>query len=76
MTHELVNEQCRAQAEIQIKLGCYINAMRWYNTAAARTIGHKKSADYHALAADCAKRGGASYDPSSYAEDYEAVEIA
>lgn len=71
---ELVNEQCSDQALIQIKLGCYINAMRWYNTAAARTIGHKKSGRYEAKAKECARLGGASYDPGSYAEDYEAVE--
>lgn len=72
---KLVNEQCRDQAEIQIGLGCFINAMRWYNTASARTLGHKKSDAYEALARECAKKAGASYDPGSYAEDYEAVQF-
>lgn len=72
---ELVNEQCREQALIQVKLGNFINAMRWYNTAAARTIGHKKSEMYEAKAKECAQIAGAAYDRCYYAEDYEAVSV-
>ena len=71
---ELVNEQCRDQALIQFKLGNFVNAMRWYNTAAARTIGHKKSDAYEAKAMECAKIAGAAYDRCYFAEDWEAVE--
>jgi hypothetical protein len=46
MKHELVNEQCRDQAEKYAKIGNHIMAMKWYNTAAARTIGHNKSDNY------------------------------
>jgi low affinity Fe/Cu permease len=73
---ELVNEQCREQALIQTKLGNFIMAMRWYNTAAARTIGHKKSDAYEAKAKWCAEMAGASYDRCYFAEDWEAVEVA
>jgi len=73
MTNKLVNEQCRDQAEHWKRLGNFHMAMRWYNTAAARTIGHKKTDAYEALAKNCAKQMGASYDPGNYAEDWEAV---
>jgi hypothetical protein len=71
---ELVNEQCREQALKQIKLGNFIMAMRWYNTAAARTIGHKKTESYEADARQCAEQAGASYDRCYYAEDWEAIQ--
>jgi hypothetical protein len=70
---KLSNEQCRDQALIQFKLGNYINASRWYNTAAARTVGHKKADAYEAKARECAKLAGASYDRCYFAEDYEAI---
>lgn len=72
---ELVNEQCRDQALANIKLGNFIMAMRWYNTARARTIGHKKSDTYEALAAQCAKNAGALFDRNSFAEDWEAIDL-
>lgn len=71
---KLSNEECCDQAKIQLKLGCYVNAMRWYNLAAARTLGHKKADAYEAKAKWCAEMAGASYDCGSYAEDYEAVQ--
>jgi low affinity Fe/Cu permease len=70
---KLTNEQCRDQALIQTKLGNFINAMRWYNLAAARTIGHKKVDAYEAKAKWCAEMAGAAYDRCYYADDYEAV---
>jgi hypothetical protein len=76
MNMKLTNEQCRDQALIQFELGNYCNAMRWYNTAAARTIGHKKRDDYEAKAEECAKLAGAAYDRCHHAEDYEAVDLA
>lgn len=73
---KLVNEQCRDQALKQIKLGNFFMAMRWYNTAAARTIGHKKTDAYEEKAKWCAQQIGASYDGGCYAEDWEAIEEA
>ena len=73
MKHELVNEQCRDQAEKYSAIGNHIMEMKWYNTAAARTIGHKKSDDYERLAREAAKKAGAAYQRCSYAEDWEAI---
>lgn len=70
---KLVNEQCRDQAMHWLKLGNFIMAMRWYNTARVRTIGHKKSDVYEAAAAECAKQAGALFDRNLFAEDWEAV---
>jgi hypothetical protein len=71
----LVNEQCRDQAEKASATGNHLLAYRWYNTAAGRTIGHKKSDRYHELAANELAKSG--IDPKTiknmYAEDSEAV---
>jgi low affinity Fe/Cu permease len=73
MTMELGNEQCQDQAMMQIKLGNFIAAMRWYNTAAARTIGHKKSDRYEARAKWCAEQAGVPYRGTDFAKDHEAI---
>lgn len=70
---KLVNEQCRDQALKYAVIGNHVMAMRWYNSAAARTIGHKKSADYVALAKEQAKLAGAFFDSMMFAEDWEAM---
>lgn len=72
---ELVNEQCREQALANEKLGNFHMAMRWYNTARARTIGHKKSDAYEARARWCAEQIGANFDRGNYAEDWEAIDL-
>jgi hypothetical protein len=72
---KLSNEGCREQAEMQVKLGNFINAMRWYNLAMARTIGHKKRDAYEAKAKWCAEMSGAAYDRCHFAEDYEAIAV-
>lgn len=72
---KLVNEQCRDQAEANIKLGNFHMAMRWFNTAAARTIGHKKTEMYEGKARWCADQIEASYDGGNYAEDWEAIDL-
>lgn len=73
--HELSNESCRDQADANIKLGNFHMAMRWFNTAAARTIGHKKTDMYEGKAKWCAEQIGASYDPGNFAEDWEAMDL-
>lgn len=65
---ELSNEGCREQAVKAKQAGNFRLAMRWYNSARARTIGHTKSAMYDDLAAECAKAGGFEFDPSDYAK--------
>lgn len=70
---ELANEQCRDEAEAALKRGDHRLAMRWYNTAAARTIGHTKTASYEKLAKDAAKSGGITTDLYDFAKDAEAV---
>lgn len=74
MKQQLTNEQCRDEALKQAKLGNHYMALRWYNTARARTIGHNKSADYERLAREQAKLAGINYASASttYAEDWEA----
>lgn len=57
-TLELTNEGCREQALANAKIGNYRRAMRWYNSAAARTIGHKKSESYEQLSRGAAEMGG------------------
>lgn len=54
----MVNEQCRTQANKCKDAGDFQNAMRWFNSAAARTIGHGKSARYEQASRCCAKEGG------------------
>ena len=46
--------------------------MRWYNTAYARTIGHKKRDRYEQLACECAEKGDIEYQGADYAKDSEA----
>jgi len=75
MNGRLVNEQCRDQAKHWEKLGNFHMAMRWYNTARARTIGHKKSDTYEAEAERCAKQIGAVFDRNNFAEDWEAATL-
>ena len=58
-----------------VKLGNFHMAMRWYNTAAARTMGHKKTDMYERKAKWCAEMIGSSYDSGNYAEDWEAMEL-
>ncbi len=71
----LVNEQCRDQAEKASAAGDHILAYRWYNSAAAKTIGHNKSDRYHELAAiELAKAGVEAKDVKEhYAKDEEAT---
>ncbi len=49
-TQTLTNEGCRAMAIAAIESGDYYMAIAWYNSARARTIGHKKRDRYEALA--------------------------
>jgi hypothetical protein len=49
------NEQCRTLAEKAVAAGKPEEAMRWYNTAAANTIGHKKTDSYLKLCAEVAE---------------------
>jgi hypothetical protein len=69
----LVNEQCREQAQKAREAGNHKLSMRWYNTAAARTFGHKKSDDYERLAMMAAKDASIEYDRLDFATDSEAV---
>ena len=73
--NELTNEGCRDQAEKASAAGNHRLAYRWYNTAAARTIGHKKSDRYHELATIELNKAGlkASDVPDHYANDEEAI---
>ncbi len=73
--HKLTNEQCREQALHAIEVGDYVQAMRWYNTAAAITIGHKKSEDYEALSRKAAIDGDILWDWGDFAKDDEAYDI-
>ena len=71
-TMKMSNEGCREQARECASHGDYLQAMRWYNTAYARTIGHKKSDRYEQLARECAEKGGFEYRRTDYAKDVEA----
>lgn len=73
--NKLTNEQCREQALHAIASYNPKLAMRWYNTAGARTIGHKKSAYYERLAMDAANLAGIKYDFLDFAKDEEAADI-
>ena len=63
----MVNEQCRRQANKCEDAGDFINAMRWFNSAGARTIGHGKAARYEQASKCCAKKGGFEYNGHDYA---------
>lgn len=65
----LVNEQCREQASRALNVKDFAGAMRWYNSAAARTIGHSKTDHYRSLAKLAARDGGLTYYPREYATD-------
>lgn len=75
MKHKLTNEGCREQALNAIAEYKPKQAMRWYNTARARTIGHKKSDDYERLAKDAADLAGIEYNRNDFASDDEAADI-
>jgi hypothetical protein len=70
---KLPNELCADQARAQAEAGNYVNAMRWYNTAAARSVGHKRREAYEDCARRYAKMAGVAYDRCYFAEDYEAI---
>jgi len=57
----MTNEGCRTQANKCKDAGDFLNAMRWFNAAKARTIGHKKADRYEQAARWCAKEGGFEY---------------
>lgn len=65
---KLVNEQCNELAVQALALGNYGDAMRWFNTAAARTIGHTKRGVYEAKAENAANLGTIEYRPHEYME--------
>ena len=69
---KMSNEGCREQARECCDRGDYLQAMRWYNTAYARTIGHKKRDRYEQLACECAEKGDIEYQGADYAKDSEA----
>ena len=71
----LPNEACREQAVAAWNRRDYLAAMRWYNLANARTIGHGRSERYQAAAREAAKEGGINYNPLDFADDCEAVAI-
>lgn len=73
MKNKITNEGCRAQAIKAAEAGNHILSMRWYNTASARTIGHKKSDRYEGLAIDQAKLAGVKYRLLDFAEDSEII---
>lgn len=69
---ELVNEQCRNQAEQALYREDPEQALRWINLAHARTFGHKKSARYEAWGDRVAKDAGI-VRHNEYADDGDAV---
>jgi len=69
---KLNNEACREQAIACLSRGDFRNAVRWYNSACARTLGHGKADRYESLAKQCAKLGDIDYPSAGYAEDAEA----
>ena len=71
---KMTNEGCRQQAILAAKKGNHKLAMRWYNTAYARTIGHKKSDRYEGLAIEQAKLAGIPH-AMDFAKDSEKEEI-
>lgn len=73
--HQLTNEGCRNQAERALRDGNYLLAVRWYNTAAARTMGHKKTARYEAIAQGIRDEHNITAIPPDefYADDSEAI---
>lgn len=68
---KLTNEQCRDRAQACLDRGNPGDAMRWYNTAAARTIGHGKTEQYQVLAQRCAYAGAIQYAPGEYMDQGE-----
>lgn len=70
---KLSNEGCRTQALAARDAGNYRLAMRWFNTAKARTIGHNKRSRYEEAAERMAELGGFEYDGMDYADDSEVV---
>ena len=68
----LFNEQCNTQAERCKSEGNFFDAMRWFNSARAKTIGHKKADRYELAGQWCADQGGFKFERSNYAEDHEA----
>ena len=72
MRRKMSNEGCKTQAQKSLARGAYLDAMRWFNTAAARTIGHKKRERYEACAYRAAIWGDIRYSRMDFARDDEA----
>jgi len=62
------NEECRTEAENCKTAGDYFEAMRWFNSASAATLGHGKTESYQRLAKECAEIGGFKYDRWNFAD--------
>lgn len=69
---ELNNEACGDLAKAALARGDHKTAMRWFNTAAARTIGHSKTEMWEREAMRAAEAGGFPYVRNDYAKDSEA----
>lgn len=69
---KLHNEDCRSQANAALERGDPEQAIAWINSAAAKTLGHKKTDRYYAWAR-CVARDHGIECHSRFAEDSEAV---
>ena len=71
MRRKMSNEGCKTQAQKSLARGDYLDAMRWFNTAAARTIGHKKRDGYEGCAYRAASKGNIEYARMDFAREDE-----
>lgn len=70
--NRLTNEDCRDQAQKALDRNDPVQAIAWINTAAAYTLGHKKTDRYYAWAR-CIARDHDTECHSRFAKDSEAV---
>ncbi len=68
--NRLSNESCNPEAERCKSEGKFFEAMRWFNSARARTSGHKKADRYERAAEWCATKGGFEFERCNYADEY------
>jgi len=66
----LSNEGCHDQSKLAEKEGRYVEAIKWLNTAYARTIGHSKSERYERMGDRIARQYGVER-VHSFAKDTE-----
>ena len=69
---KLHNEDCRIQAMRALDRNDPVQAIAWINSAAAKTLGHKKTDRYYAQARGIARDHGIECH-GRFADDSEAV---